>query len=64
VCLERDVTVKINSDILGGIIILFAVTFGCIDWVMATGSFTFADVLPWAMWMIIGLVISLAAEEC
>ena len=51
-----------STDRLGGLLILISIALGIAEYYWKDGNIVFLDLLPYAIWLIIGLVISYAGE--
>lgn len=51
-----------STDRIGGLLILVSIALGIAEYLLKDGNVVFLDLLPYAIWLIIGLVISYAGE--
>jgi len=51
-----------STDLIGGYVILLSVAFGIAEYIFKDGNVVFFDFLPYAVGMIIGLIIAYHGE--
>jgi hypothetical protein len=55
---------KTKYDLLGGLLIVISIGFAATEYALRQGTMQIFDFFPYAMWMIIGLVVASLGDEC
>jgi hypothetical protein len=59
----RKVVPLNKYDLLGGFLIVLSIAFGIAEYLYKGGDVVIFDFYPYAVWMVIGLVISYEGDE-